>query len=225
MQRPVTALLGPTNTGKTHLAIERMRDARQRHDGLPAAPARPRELRPRRGPEGARGRRADHRRGAHRPPARPLLDLHGRGDAARLAGGLPGHRRGAALGGPRARARLHRSRAERARRARDVADRGRDHPADPARAAAGGRVPDARAPLDAVATRSPSASPSCRRARRWSCSRCASCTRWRRACAASAAARRSSSVRCRRARAMRRSACTRPARSTTWWRRTPSAWG
>ena len=24
MQRPVTALLGPTNTGKTHLAIERM---------------------------------------------------------------------------------------------------------------------------------------------------------------------------------------------------------
>ena len=29
MHRPVTALLGPTNTGKTHLAIERMLEHRR----------------------------------------------------------------------------------------------------------------------------------------------------------------------------------------------------
>ena len=81
----VTAVLGPTNTGKTHYAIERMLAHRTGVIGLPlrllarevydriVAPARP------------VGRGAGHRRGADRPGARRLLGLHRRGDAARHA--------------------------------------------------------------------------------------------------------------------------------------------
>ena len=42
----LVAVLGPTNTGKTHFAIERMLDHPTRHDRLPAAPLGPGELRP-----------------------------------------------------------------------------------------------------------------------------------------------------------------------------------
>ena len=126
MQRAVTALLGPTNTGKTHLALERMLThasgmigfplrllARENYDRVVAL----------RGPSSGRAR---HGRGAHRPEAAGLLDVHGRGDAARPAHGLPGGRRGPARRRPRARPRLHRADPERARAARDVADRRRD---------------------------------------------------------------------------------------------------
>ena len=131
MQRAVTALLGPTNTGKTYLAIERMLDAPDRDDRLPAAAAGAGELRPRRGAAGAGGGRARHRRGAHRPAEAVLLDVHGRGDAPRPEGGLPRRGRGPARRRPRARPRLHRPHPARAGPPRDVAPRRRDHPAAP----------------------------------------------------------------------------------------------
>ena len=118
------ALLGPTNTGKTHRAIERMLEFDARRDGAAAAPARARGVRPR---EHARGRAsggAGHGRRKARPGAAALLDLHHRGDAARAARraacGLRRGRRDPAGRAPRARSRVHRSPAARARPRRDL---------------------------------------------------------------------------------------------------------
>ena len=61
--RNVTAVLGPTNTGKTHLAIERMLGHGIRHDRPAAAAAGARNLRPGRRPRRRGCRRARHRRG------------------------------------------------------------------------------------------------------------------------------------------------------------------
>ena len=76
-------MLGPTNTGKTHYAIERMLGHRTGIIGLPLR-LLAREVYDRivalRGPSvGGAG----HRRGADRAGARRLLGLHRRGDAAR----------------------------------------------------------------------------------------------------------------------------------------------
>ena len=69
----VTAVLGPTNTGKTYLAIERMMGHASGMIGLPAAAAGARELRPRRRDQGApiRSRWSPARRRSCRP-IRPI---------------------------------------------------------------------------------------------------------------------------------------------------------
>ena len=94
--RNVTAVLGPTNTGKTHLAIERMLG----HDsGLIGLPLRllAREVYDKIAARvGADQRRADHRRGEDQAGAPALLGVHGRGDAARCRRRFPRHRRGPA---------------------------------------------------------------------------------------------------------------------------------
>ena len=79
----LTAVLGPTNTGKTYLAIERMLGHEFGHDRLPAAPAGARELRSHRQGQGRLAGGADHRRGEDRPARRALFRLHRRIHAAR----------------------------------------------------------------------------------------------------------------------------------------------
>ena len=86
------AVLGPTNTGKTHLAIERMLGhasgmiglplrllAREVYDRVVAAKG-----------EAAGG--ADHRRREDRPGNGALFRLHRRSHAARPRGGVRRHR-------------------------------------------------------------------------------------------------------------------------------------
>ena len=111
----VTAVLGPTNTGKTHYAVERMLAPPQRRDRPAAAAPRPRGLRPHRRAARPLGRGARHRRGAHRAAARRLLGLHRRGDAGRHRRRLPRRRRDPALRRPRPRPHLHRPAAQRPR--------------------------------------------------------------------------------------------------------------
>jgi len=67
----VTAVLGPTNTGKTHLAIERMLGHSSGIIGLPLR-LLAREV----------YTRARHRRGEDQAPQPALLGLHRRGHAA-----------------------------------------------------------------------------------------------------------------------------------------------
>ena len=77
----VLAVLGPTNTGKTHFAVERMLAHRS---GLIGFPLRllAREIYDRIVVQKGAGRgRADHRRGAHPAADRALLRRHRRGDA------------------------------------------------------------------------------------------------------------------------------------------------
>jgi ATP-dependent RNA helicase SUPV3L1/SUV3 len=81
--RNVTAVLGPTNTGKTHLAIERMLGHESGVIGLPLRLAGARSLRAGGRPGRRRQGGAGHRRGENRPAAAALLGLHRRGNAAR----------------------------------------------------------------------------------------------------------------------------------------------
>ena len=228
MRRPVTALLGPTNTGKTHLALERMLHARERDDRLPAAAAGPRELRPGRRRCAARASVAlvtGEERIVPRQPAYWML--HRRGDAARPARRLPGGRRGPARRRPRARPRLHRAHPARARaRSETWLDRRRHDAAAAPAAPARRRVHRPAAALDAALRGAASGSTSCPGARaRSSPSRCAElyevAERLRRE-----QRRRRARVRRarRRGRATRRSRSTRRARWTTWSRPTRSAW-
>ena len=90
---PVQAVLGPTNTGKTHRAVERMLEHDVRDDRAAAAAARARGLRPHHRARRRGARRARDRRGEARPAAARLLGLHGRGDADRSRGRLPRGRR------------------------------------------------------------------------------------------------------------------------------------
>ena len=96
----VLAVLGPTNTGKTHLAIERMLGhgsgmigfplrllARENYDRVVAL-------------QGRAGGGAYHRRREDRPAQPGLFRLHRRIDAARPAGRFPRHRRDPACGDP-----------------------------------------------------------------------------------------------------------------------------
>ncbi len=111
----LVAVLGPTNTGKTHLAIERMLGHKSGMIGFPLRLlARENYDRIVKLQRRARGG-ADHRR-REDPAAQPVLfRLHRRIDAARSAGRFPRRRRDPALRRPRARPRLYRPPAARAR--------------------------------------------------------------------------------------------------------------
>ncbi len=135
----VTAVLGPTNTGKTHLAIERMLGAFVGHDRAAAAAARARGLQQMRRAGRRRERRADHRRGEDQAAEPALLGRDRRGDAARSRRRLRRDRRGPAWRRSRARPCLHRSHAQPARPRGDAGARRRDRAAD-GRAAAAGRA-------------------------------------------------------------------------------------
>ena len=137
--RGVTAVLGPTNTGKTHLAIERMLGHASGMIGLPLR-LLAREVYQQRRRQGRRGqRRPRHRRGEDQAGQAALLGLDRRGDAARPRRRLRRDRRDPARRRPRPRPRLHRPAAEPARPRGDAAHRLRDHApagrgADPGRA-------------------------------------------------------------------------------------------
>ena len=135
----LVAVLGPTNTGKTHYAVERMLGHASGMIGLPAAPAGAGGVRPHRQAARRPCGGADHRRGEDRPAAGDLLRLHRRGHAAGLRGRVPGGGRDPALRRPVARPRLHRPAAARPRQARDPAP-GRPHrrAADPPAVPGGG---------------------------------------------------------------------------------------
>ena len=78
----VTAVLGPTNTGKTHLAIERMLGHSSGVIGLPLRLLAREVYNKIAARAGAESRRADHRRGEDQAEEPALLGLHRRGDAA-----------------------------------------------------------------------------------------------------------------------------------------------
>ena len=123
----VTAVLGPTNTGKTHFAIERMLAHRTGVIGLPLR-LLAREVYDRivalRGPSVVALVTGEER---IVPRARRLLGVHRRGDARRHRRRLPRRRRDPALRRPRPRPHLHRPPAPRPRPARDAVPRRRDH--------------------------------------------------------------------------------------------------
>ena len=79
----VTAVLGPTNTGKTHLAIERMLAHSSGVIGLPLRLLAREVYNKIAARVGATERRADHRRGEDQAAEPALLGLDRRGDAAR----------------------------------------------------------------------------------------------------------------------------------------------
>ena len=89
----VTAVLGPTNTGKTHLAIERMLAHSCGMIGLPLRLLAREVYNKIADRAGDRQRRADHRRGEDQAEEPALLGLHGRGDAARSRRVVPRRRR------------------------------------------------------------------------------------------------------------------------------------
>ena len=145
----LTAVLGPTNTGKTHFAMERLIGHRSGMIGFPAAAPGARKLRPSREGEGPGAGRAGHRRGKDHPARRALFRLHGRIHAGRPAGRVRRDRRDPARRRFRARPHLHRPAAACARPGRDHGDGLRLHqPLDP-RAGAEGRVHPAPALLHA----------------------------------------------------------------------------
>ena len=220
----VVAVLGPTNTGKTHFAVERMLAHRSGHDRLPASPARPRDLRPDRGHQGPRRLRPDHRRGEGRRGGRGLSRLHGRGDADAARGGVPRRRRDPARRRPRARPRLHRPAAARPRQRGDhVPGLGHDPP-DPAAAGARGRGDQPAALLDPLLRRRQQAAPPAAPQRGGRVLGRRGLQRWPRSSGARRAGRRWCWAPSRRARATPRSRCTRPARSSIWSPPTRSAW-
>ncbi len=111
----LVAVLGPTNTGKTHLAVERMLGHASGMIGLPLR-LLAREIYDR--VVKARGARCVALiTGEEKivPPDAALFRLHGRGDAARPRGRVSRGRRNPALRRPRARPRLHPPPAARAR--------------------------------------------------------------------------------------------------------------
>ena len=79
----VTAVLGPTNTGKTHLAIERMLGHSSGMIGLPLRLLAREVYNKVADRVGARERRADHRRGEDQAAEPALLGGDRRGHAAR----------------------------------------------------------------------------------------------------------------------------------------------
>ena len=78
LDNPLKAVLGPTNTGKTHLAVERMCAHSAGMIGFPlrllAREVYDRVVQI----KGAEPGRADHRRGEDRAEGRALVPLHGR---------------------------------------------------------------------------------------------------------------------------------------------------
>ena len=158
----VVAMLGPTNTGKTHRAVERMLAHPTGMMGLPLR-LLAREVYDRVTARVGEAAVALVTGEEKRIPARPaVLDLHRRGDAVDRTGRLPGRRRDPARRAPRARARLHRSAAVCARARGDVAPGRRHHAAAGARADPGGRGRIASAALDAAQCRAAAALRDCR---------------------------------------------------------------
>ena len=187
---PLKAILGPTNTGKTHLAVERMCGHSSGMIGFPlrllAREVYDRVVQA----EGREPGRPDHRRGEDPAEGRALVPVHRRkhADGARFR--LRRARRGAAGRGSRARPRLHRPDASRAR------PRGDDDPrlGEP-RSRWSGRFCPRRRSSPGRASRpcpmpAPPSSRGCRRARRSSPSRPSRSMRSPRCCAGCAAARR-----------------------------------
>ena len=149
----VTAVLGPTNTGKTHLAIERMLAHSSGLIGLPLRLlAREVYNRARR-----TGRRrcggADHRRGEDQAAQSAFLGRHRRGHAARPRRRVPRRRRNPARRRFRARPCLHRPHAAPARPRGNAGARRRDHAAD--RRAASARRQRRQPPAACRSLRSP----------------------------------------------------------------------
>ena len=122
----VTAVLGPTNTGKTHLAIERMLAHSSGMIGLPLRLLAREVYNKCVERVGAELRRARHRRRKDQAVQSALLGLDHRGDAARSRCGVRGDRRNAARRRSRTRARLHRPHAQPARPRGDAGARRRD---------------------------------------------------------------------------------------------------
>ena len=172
----ILAVLGPTNTGKTHLAIERMLGHQTGMIGFPlrllARENYDRVVR-------LKGARAvalitGEEKIVPRQPV--LFRLHRRVDAAGPGRRLPRRRRDPALRRPRARPCLHRPPAARPRPARDDVPRRRHHQAAAAPAGARGRVRRPPALLDAALSRpqegdAPAAAQRRRRFRRRRCLR------------------------------------------------------
>ena len=123
----VTAVLGPTNTGKTHLAIERMLAHSSGMIGLPLRLLAREVYNKCVERVGRRAGRADHRRGEDQAGEPALLGLHHRGDAARSRRGVRGDRRDPARRRSRARPRVHRPHAQPARPRGDAGARRRHH--------------------------------------------------------------------------------------------------
>ena len=145
----VTAVLGPTNTGKTHLADRAHARAFVGHDRAAAAAARARGLQQDRRPGRRRRGRARHRRGEDQAAQSALLGLDRRGHAARPRRRVRGDRRNPARRRSRARPRLHRPHAQPARPRGDAGARRRDGAADGREAPARRAYPDAAAAVAA----------------------------------------------------------------------------
>ena len=122
----VTAVLGPTNTGKTHLAIERMLAHSSGMIGLPLRLLAREVYNKVVDRVGRRERRADHRRGEDQAAQSALLGVDRRGHAARPRRRLPRRRRNPARRRSRPRPRLHRPHAQ-CPRPRGDAGAGRGH--------------------------------------------------------------------------------------------------
>jgi hypothetical protein len=119
--RSLTAVLGPTNTGKTHLAVERMLGHASGMIGLPLR-LLAREIYDRvvklRGKASVALITGEEK---ITPPRASLFRLHRRGHAAGPRGRVPGHRRDPAVRRSRARPHLHPPPAARPRQVRDHA--------------------------------------------------------------------------------------------------------
>ena len=141
----VTAVLGPTNTGKTHLAIERMLAHSCGMIGLPLRLLAREVYNKCVERVGADAGRAHHRRGEDQAGESALLGLDGRGDAARSRRGVRRDRRDPARRRSRARPCLHRPHAQPARPRGNAGARRRHHAAD-GREAAARRATSSRRP-------------------------------------------------------------------------------
>ncbi len=145
----VTAVLGPTNTGKTHLAIERMLAHSSGMIGLPLR-LLAREVYNKCVEKRWRGAgRAHYRRREDQAAEPALLGLDPGGDAARPRCVVRRDRRNSARRRSRTRACVHRPHAQPARPRRDAGARRGDHAQHGGEAASGREHPVAPAPLDA----------------------------------------------------------------------------
>ena len=143
----VTAVLGPTNTGKTHLAIERMLAHSSGMIGLPLRLLAREVYNKCVERVGAESGRARHRRREDQAAQSALLGLDHRGDAARSRRRVRGDRRNPARRRSRTRPRLHRPHAQPARPRGDAGARRRDDARHGGEAASRREHPVAPAPL------------------------------------------------------------------------------
>ena len=126
----VTAVLGPTNTGKTHLAIERMLGHSSGMIGLPLRLLAREVYNKVVDRVGAENVALDHRRREDQAAQPALLGRDRRGHAARPRPRVRRHRRSAARRRSRSRPRLHRPHAQPPRARGDAGARRRHRAAD-----------------------------------------------------------------------------------------------